>query len=204
MISSDNWPAQGRRDIDARVQTRNGQGDPEPLAKRPPIMNQFRLTLRPAALADISAVMAIERLPDYEHYVARSDEEGHRAMLASTSNAYRVGVGQSGAVEAFAIVRGLSDPHLNLYLQRIAVVCPGRGLGTAFLSLVLDDAFGPLGAERFHLDCFADNVRAQQSYAKLGFTRDGVLRKAYRFADGTRTDLIMMAILKSEWEARRR
>ena len=167
-------------------------------------MNPFRLTLRPAALADISAVMAIERLPDYEHYVARSDEEGHRAMLASTSNAYRVGVGQSGAVEAFAIVRELSDPHLNLYLQRIAVVCPGRGLGTAFLSLVLDEAFGPLGAERFNLDCFADNVRAQRSYAKLGFTRDGVLRKAYRFADGTRTDLIMMAILKSEWEARRR
>jgi RimJ/RimL family protein N-acetyltransferase len=125
-------------------------------------------------------------------------------MLASTSNAYRVGVGQSGAVEAFAIVRGLSDPHLNLYLQRIAVACPGQGVGTAFLSLVLDEAFGPLGAERFHLDCFAGNVRAQQSYAKLGFTRDGVLRKAYRFVDGTRTDLVMMAILKSEWEARRR
>ena len=59
-----------------------------------------------------------------------------------------------------------------------------------------------MGAERFHLDCFADNVRAQRSYAKLGFTRDGVLRKAYRQADGTRTDLVMMAILKSEWEAR--
>jgi RimJ/RimL family protein N-acetyltransferase len=35
-------------------------------------------------------------------------------------------------------------------------------------------------------------------------SRDGVLRQAYRLADGTRTDLIMMAILKSEWEARRR
>jgi ribosomal protein S18 acetylase RimI-like enzyme len=169
-----------------------------------PIMNPFRITLRPAALADIGAVMAIERSPDYERYVARSDEEGHREMLASPSHAYRLGVGESGAVEAFAVVRGLDDPHLNLYLKRIAVARPGRGVGTAFLSLVLDEAFGPLGAARFHLDCFADNLRAQRSYEKLGFSRDGVMRKAYRLPDGTRADLVMMALLKSEWEARRR
>jgi ribosomal protein S18 acetylase RimI-like enzyme len=167
-------------------------------------MNPFRLTLRPAALADLGSVMAIERSPDYELYVGRSDEEEHRAMLTSPSLAYRVGVGQSGEIEAFAILRGLGDPHLNLYLRRVAVARPGQGLGTAFLSLVLDEAFGPMGAERFHLDCFADNLRAQRSYEKLGFTRDGVMRQAYRRADGTRADLVMMAILKSEWEARRR
>ena len=169
-----------------------------------PVMNPFRLTLRPAALADIAAVMAIERSPDFERFVARSEEEEHRAMLASPSHAYRVGVGQSGEIEAFAILRGLGDPHLNLYLRRVAVARPDQGLGTAFLSLVLDEAFGPMGAERFHLDCFADNLRAQRSYEKLGFTRDGVMRQAYRRADGTRADLVMMAILKSEWEARRR
>ncbi len=173
-------------------------------ATSPPTMTPSRLTLRPAALADIAAIMAIERLPDYELYVARSDDEGHRAMLSSPPHAYRLGVGRSGAIEGFAILRGLGDPHLNLYLKRIAVARPGQGLGTAFLGLVLDEAFGPLGAERFHLDCFADNVRAQRSYEKLGFTRDGVMRKAYRLADGARADLVMMAILKNEWEARRR
>jgi ribosomal protein S18 acetylase RimI-like enzyme len=167
-----------------------------------PIMNPFQLTLRAAALADIGAVMAIERSPGYELYVARSDAEGHRTMLSSPSHAYRLGVGPSGEIEAFAVMHGIGDPHLNLYLKRIAVARPGQGLGTAFLSLVLDEAFGPLGAARFHLDCFADNLRAQRSYEKLGFTRDGVLRKAYRLADGTRADLVMMAILKNEWEAR--
>ena len=169
-----------------------------------PVMNAFRLTVRPATLADIPAAMAIERSPDYELYVARSEEDEHRAMLTSPSHAYRLGVAESGAVEAFAILRGPSDPHLNLYLKRIAVARPGQGVGTAFLSLVLDEAFGPMGAERFHLDCFADNARAQRSYEKLGFTRDGVLRKAYRLADGTRADLVMMALLKTEWEARGR
>jgi ribosomal protein S18 acetylase RimI-like enzyme len=167
-------------------------------------MNPFPLELRPATLADIGVMMAIERSPDYERYVARSDEEGHREMLASPSHACRIGVGESGAVEAFAILRGLGDPHANLYLKRVAVARPGHGLGTAFLGLVLDEAFGQLGAERFHLDCFADNFRAQRSYEKLGFTRDGVLRKAYRLTDGTRADLVMMAILKGEWEQRGR
>jgi ribosomal protein S18 acetylase RimI-like enzyme len=173
-------------------------------AKHRTKVNPFRLRLRPAALADIGAVMAIERSPDYELYVARSEEEEHRAMLSSPSHAYRLGVGQSGAVEAFAILRGLGDPHANLYLKRVAVARPGQALGTAFLSLVLDEAFGSLGAERFYLDCFADNARAQRSYEKLGFTRDGVLRQAFRLADGSRSDLVMMAILKSEWEARER
>jgi ribosomal protein S18 acetylase RimI-like enzyme len=166
-----------------------------------PVMNPFRLTLRAALIADIGAIMAIERSPNYELYVARSDEEEHRAMLSSPSHAYMLGVEESGALEAFAILRGLGDPHLNLYLKRIAVARPGQGVGTAFLGLVLDEAFGPMAAERFHLDCFADNLRAQRSYEKLGFTRDGVMPKAYRLADGTRADLVMMAILKNEWEA---
>ena len=165
-------------------------------------MNPLPLTLRPAALADISAVMAIERSPDYERYVARSDEEGHHALLSSPSHAYRLAVGLSGVIQGFAILRGMGDPHRNLYLQRIAVARPGQGVGTAFLGLVLDEAFGPMEAERFHLDCFADNVRAQRSYEKLGFTRDGLMRKAYRLADGTRADLVMMAILKNEWRRR--
>jgi ribosomal protein S18 acetylase RimI-like enzyme len=173
-------------------------------AKHRTSVNPFRLTLRAAALADIGAVMAIERSPGYELYVARSEEEEHRAMLSSPSHAYLLGVGQSGAVEAFAILRGLGDPHANLYLKRVAVARPGQGLGTAFLSLVLDEAFGSLGAERFYLDCFADNARAQRSYEKLGFTRDGVLRQAFRLADGRRCDLIMMAILKTEWKGRER
>ncbi len=162
------------------------------------------LTLRPAALADIGAVMAIERAPEFELCVGRSEEAEHRAMLDSPSHAYRLGIGAGGKVEAFAILRGLGDVHANLYLKRVAVARPGLGLGTGFLSLLLDEAFGPMGAERFYLDCFADNARAQRVYRKLGMTPDGILRQAYRLADGTRTDLVMMAILKSEWEGVRR
>ena len=53
---------------------------------------------------DLAAIMAIERSPDYERYVGRSEEAEHRAMLASPPYAYRLGVGAGGAVEAFAIL----------------------------------------------------------------------------------------------------
>jgi ribosomal protein S18 acetylase RimI-like enzyme len=150
----------------------------------------------------LPAIMAIERMPGFDRQVGRSEEAEHHAMMASPTFAYRLGVGAGGAVEAFAILRGLGDPHRNLYLKRVAVVRPGEGLGTAFLSLVVGEAFARLGAERFYLDCFADNARAQAAYAKFGFTCDGTLRKAYRLSDGTRKDLALMALLKSEWEAR--
>ncbi|HME83470.1 MAG TPA: GNAT family N-acetyltransferase [Roseiarcus sp.] len=159
------------------------------------------LAVRPASSSDLPAIMAIERMRGFELHVGRSEEAEHRAMIASPAYAYRLG-GVAG-VEAFAILSGVGDPHGNLYLKRVAVSRPDEGLGTAFLGLVLDEAFGPLGAERVSLDCFAGNARAQRVYEKLGFTKDGVLRKAYRLPDGTRTDLVLMALLKSEWEERR-
>jgi len=39
-------------------------------------------------------------------------------------------------------------------------------------------------------------------YAKLGFTRDGVLREAYLGPDGRRRDLVLMALTKPEWLSR--
>ena len=111
-------------------------------------------------------------------------------------------MGPEGEALAFAILTGLNDPHGNLYLKRIAVARPGEGIGTEFLSLVLDEAFGTSGAWRIHLDCFADNLRAQAAYAKLGFSRDGILRQAYRLSDGRRTDLVLMALLEDEWRRR--
>jgi RimJ/RimL family protein N-acetyltransferase len=131
------------------------------------------LAVRPAAAADVAAIMGVERTPGFESVVGRSEEAEHRAMLAAQNFAYRIGLSEGGEPLAFAILS------------------------------VLDEAFEALGAWRFHLDCFADNFRAQRAYAKLGFSRGGLLRQAYRRPDGTRTDLVLMALLKPEWRVRK-
>ncbi len=160
------------------------------------------LMLRPAALADLDAIMAIERTPGFERFVGRSSEAEHRAMMASSNYAYFVGETADGAIAAFAILRDLEDAHGNLYLKRIAVSQTDKGVGGVFFGLVVAWVFDQTAAHRFWLDCFADNARAQRVYAKRGFSRDGVLRQAYRAPDGRRLDLTLMALTRPQWLAR--
>ena len=160
-------------------------------------MQKDSLRLRPATPSDLDAILHIERGPGYEALVGRSTRAEHEAMLPGPRHAYFVG--ERDVVSAFAILRDLDDAHGNLDLKRIAVAAPGRGEGALFLALVLDWAFAHTGAHRFYLDCFDDNFRAQAMYAKLGFTRDGVLREAYLAPDGRRRDLALMALTRTEW-----
>jgi RimJ/RimL family protein N-acetyltransferase len=70
----------------------------------------------------------------------------------------------------------------------------GEGLGTEATGLALDFAFGELGLHRVELEVFDFNLRAQKSYAKSGFTVEGVKRGGLLW-DGVRHDVIMMAAL---------
>jgi RimJ/RimL family protein N-acetyltransferase len=70
----------------------------------------------------------------------------------------------------------------------------GQGLGTEATGLALDFAFGELGLYRVELEVFDFNLRAQKSYAKSGFTVEGVKRGGLLW-DGLRHDVICMAAL---------
>lgn len=163
----------------------------------PSVKNAPDPTLRPASLADLDAVMALERGPGYEAFVGRSSRAEHEAMMADPRHAYLMAEGA-----AFAILRGLGDFHGNVYLKRIAVARPGEGEGARFLARVLDWTFAQPTPHRFHLDCFDDNFRAQAMYAKLGFTRDGWAREAYLDPAGRRRTLVLMALTRPEWVQR--
>jgi RimJ/RimL family protein N-acetyltransferase len=157
------------------------------------------LALRPAAPADLDAIMEIERSPGYETRVGRSPRAEHEAMLAGPRHAYLVG--EREGVEAFAILRDLDDAHGNVYLKRIAAR-PGRGAGAPFFAALIDWTFAHAPAHRLHLDCFDDNAKAQDFYARFGFSRDGVLREAYLGPDGRRRDLVLMALTRPQWLSR--
>ena len=62
------------------------------------------------------------------------------------------------------------------------------------------DLFQHLKLHRLELDVFSFNPRAEQTYLRAGFRREGVLRDAV--LDGeTYADDILMAILEDEWRA---
>ncbi|HET6380638.1 MAG TPA: GNAT family protein [candidate division Zixibacteria bacterium] len=79
----------------------------------------------------------------------------------------------------------------------------GQGLGTDALNCVVDFGFGELRLERIWLRVFDFNERARRSYLKAGFRTDAVLRR-HRFHRGRHHDVVVMSILRGDWEALQR
>lgn len=65
--------------------------------------------------------------------------------------------------------------------------------------LLLGHAFDDCGFGRVKLQTDARNLRSQAAIAKLGATREGVLRRHTRRADGTFRDTVVFSILRDEW-----
>jgi len=89
------------------------------------------------------------------------------------------------------------NAELAIYMDRDHI---GSGWGTDAQRTLLTFGFGTLGLERIWLTVNADNLRAIRSYEKVGFQREGVMRRSFR-VKGRLTDSLLMSILRSEWEA---
>jgi RimJ/RimL family protein N-acetyltransferase len=65
--------------------------------------------------------------------------------------------------------------------------------------LLLGHAFDDCGLGRVKIQTDAVNVRSQAAIAKLGATREGVLRRHTKRADGTFRDTVVFSVLRDEW-----
>lgn len=75
----------------------------------------------------------------------------------------------------------------------------GTGIGTWATEVTRDFAFEQLKLHRLELDVYSFNPRAERTYLKAGFKREGVLRDAVM--DGEKyADDILMAMLEDEWK----
>jgi len=76
-----------------------------------------------------------------------------------------------------------------------------KGYGTAASQEMLRIGFTEMDLNRIELGVFPENQRALRCYEKCGFRREGYARQAY-FKEGRWRDIVNMAILREEWEAR--
>lgn len=74
----------------------------------------------------------------------------------------------------------------------------GHGYATKALRLLHEWGFGELGLERTWAESYADNEVSIKTLEKLGYKREGVLRK-HVFRNGERVDSIMFGLLREEW-----
>lgn len=75
----------------------------------------------------------------------------------------------------------------------------GQGIGTWATEITRDFAFEELKLHRLELDVYSFNPRAEKTYLKAGFRREGVRKDAV--LDGDRyADDIFMAMLEDDWQ----
>jgi RimJ/RimL family protein N-acetyltransferase len=67
--------------------------------------------------------------------------------------------------------------------------------------LLLGHAFDDCGFGRVKLQTDARNDRSQTAIARLGATREGVLRRHQKRADGSFRDTVVFSVLRDEWPA---
>ena len=155
-----------------------------------------------ARIDDIPALMALERGEGYEHVVGRWSAEQHAAEMALPGSHYVVARNADGAPLGFVMLQRLDDPDLCAHLRRIAVARPGEGLGAALLVAASAHVFQATPAHRLQLVVYAENERARRAYARAGLVEEGLLRDIKRLPDGRFRSMLMMSILRPEWEAR--
>lgn len=77
----------------------------------------------------------------------------------------------------------------------------GKGYGAEVMLLLQRHGFETLNLNRVYLRVHADNQRAVRAYEKTGFAHEGRLRQAV-FKNGRYGDVLLMSVLREEWNAR--
>lgn len=129
------------------------------------------------------------RITQTEEFLAAMDVDDHQ-FVAVTEDGQVVGL---AGLQLFSNPRKRHMASLGIYVH---TEYQNMGAGTALIEALLDLADHWLMLVRVELDVFADNERAIRLYEKLGFEREGVLRKA-AIRKGKYSDLLMMSRLRN-------
>ncbi len=74
-----------------------------------------------------------------------------------------------------------------------------QGYGTETMRLLVKHGFETLNLNRVQLYVYDDNIWAIRTYEKVGFVHEGRRRQA-EYKDGKYKDVLVMSILRDEWE----
>ena len=136
---------------------------------------------------------------------SRHTPSAYRAMRRAVARRARAGTSVplairvegrlAGQVTVDNIVRGaMRSGHLGYWIDRGVA---GRGMASLAVALVCDHAFGTVGLHRLQADIRPENVRSQQLVERLGFRREGLLRR-YIDIDGDWRDHLSYALLAED------
>lgn len=166
-----------------------------------------RVLLRPFVWEDAPQLFEIaqdEELARYTYwYPHRSIEDSYQMLQGY------VGAERFWAIELEGQLAGSIALLVNFEHQTAEIATWlgrafwGSGANREAKTLVLDYAFWGLRVQRVESITHVENTKAQRGLEKMGFLREGVLRR-YRYIKGWHWDMVMYAIMPEEWAAQPR
>ena len=138
-------------------------------------------------------------------WTARHTPAAYRAMRRTVARRARTGTSLpfavrvegrlAGQITVDNIVRGaLRAGYLGYWIDRAVA---GRGMASLAVALVCDHAFGPGGLHRLQADIRPENLPSQRLVERLGFQREGLLRR-YLDIDGDWRDHLAFGLLAED------
>ncbi len=128
-------------------------------------------------------------------------------LAAGTRVMYVVRLAADGGLGAAGTVVGtsslgdlvLDDERVHLGWTAYGPRWWGTAVNPACKLLLLGHAFDDCGLGRVKIQTDAVNERSQAAIARLGATREGVLRRHKRRADGSFRDTVVFSVISSQW-----
>jgi aminoglycoside 6'-N-acetyltransferase len=152
------------------------------------------VTLRPIDEGDVAALRAIAETPEVVRWWGRQDDE---FPLADDPQASLFAIVADGRVVGLVQYGEEPDPdYRHAWID--VFVDPerhGRGLGTDAVRTLARHLLEERGHHRVTIDPAAANEVAIRSYERAGFSRVGVMRKAWRGPDGDWHDVLLMELV---------
>lgn len=166
------------------------------------------LTLRPPVEEDVPALFALGTDPEVTRWFSwgpyRSADEP-RAFVAGTARRREAGEALVLAVLRGGELLGITELTERSARDRRAVVGTwlgrdhwGTGINAESKALVLHLAFAVLGLERVGAYTNVENLRSQRALERLGFRREGRLRRWHRHGEAFH-DVLAYGLLRDEW-----
>lgn len=136
-----------------------------------------------------------------------SDAEQMLERWTKLTTAYVVRLAQDSELGAEGTVVGttslgdvdLANERVHLGWTGYAPAVWGTAVNPSCKFLMLQHAFEDCGFNRVKIQTSLVNTRSQAAIAKLGATREGVLRRHIKQPDGTWRDTVVFSILADEW-----
>jgi RimJ/RimL family protein N-acetyltransferase len=128
----------------------------------------------------------------FERVLSSSREEQPLVIEVQIGDAWKM-IGNSGFFDLDSRNR---SAELGIFIGDKA--CWNQGYGTEVMRLLLRIGFATLNLHRICLRVYEDNLRAVRCYEKVGFVHEGRQRQA-EFREGRYKDLLLMSVLRTEW-----